>query len=448
MHINEVFAILKDTFSTAGKQFEIKKYNDEISCNCDFVLLFEGMEFAYIKYDINGDMNVKEMKIHEDKMGSASFYCIVKDSEDFIPVSLPCIIYPRNNMNHPFACDTSNIGEKLLGYHSPNASPLTIENVADFLGKTYSSLIRGRMQVFLSKCSEETNIENVIEDHDSFFMLTPKYEHLFLCSLLGSTSGIPKRICRYTTLSSLFRTLTEKRQSMSSLVCMNDKTESYYSEKFISEAASQSNVIQRLYARTIHTNSQPLSFILSGSRMSKKDDLNMWRLYGEDSKGVCLWYTVEDELPENFFLAKVGYGKNDTHAELTYLASKMGKSVNGRNFEIRNLNSWLHFFKPAEYAIEEEVRLLYEMRDIDLFEEKGGKWVLNADNGIISPIVRFPITKQDNSFPLILDKIVLGPNIAEVNTNKEQLQLLIKQCKIRVTDSFEVISSKVSSYRK
>ena len=190
-----------------------------------------------------------------------------------------------------------------------------------------------------------------------------------------------------------------------------------------------------------------MSFILSGSRMSKKDDLNMWRLYGDESKGVCLWYKVDDELPEHFFLAKVSYAKNEAHAELSYLSSKMGKGVCGRNFEIRNLNSWLHFFKPSEYAVEEEVRLLYEMNDGSLLDTTNGKWIYNTANGIIAPIVRFPITKADSNFPLVLERIVLGPNLKERTINKEQLQLMIKYGQIKVADDFEITFTDINSYR-
>ena len=174
----------------------------------------------------------------------------------------------------------------------------------------------------------------------------------------------------------------------------------------------------------------------------------MWRLYGDDSKGVCLWYKVDDELPEHFFLAKVSYAKIEAHAELSYLSSKMGKGVCGRNFEIRNLNSWLHFFKPSEYAVEEEVRLLYEMNDGSLLDTTNGKWIYNTSNGIVAPIVRFPITKTDNNFPLVLERIVLGPNLPERNINKEQLRLMIKNMQIRVTDDFEISFSTIDSYRK
>ena len=175
---------------------------------------------------------------------------------------------------------------------------------------------------------------------------------------------------------------------MCSVVCMNDRSETDYAKQFISDVIDHSNVFQRLNARTNANRPNPNYFILSGSRMGKRDDLNMWRLYGNDSRGVCIWYDVE-EMPENFFIAKVSYAKNNTHAELNYLANKLSKNVCGRNFEIRNLESWLHFFKPAEYAVEEETRLLFEMNDIMQLETYNGKWILNSDNKIIAPIVSY-----------------------------------------------------------
>ena len=445
MHINEVERILRDSLDGKEKQYEVKRYCDHVCCESDFVLLYEGTEFAYVKFDEKGNMKKKQMNIHEEKMGTASFYIVIKESE-FVPIDLPCKVYPRNNMNSVFECTTDNLLQKLCDYRSTPYTPLSIEKVAEFFEKTYSSLIRGRMQAFTSKIREEANLTDVIEDHSTYFMLSPKYERLFFCSLLGSTSGTPKRVCRYTSLSSLFRMLSEARQSMCSTICMNDKTENDYSVKYLSNAVPLSNVIQRIEARSPKTDAQSMCFILSGSRMGKKDDLNMWRLYGDDSKGVCLWYEIED-MPDNFFLSRVSYAKNETHAELTYLASKMGKAVCGRNFEVRNFKSWLHFFKPAEYAIEEEIRLLYEMPDVNLLESLHGKWILNSENGIIAPVVSFSVDKKNSQFPLVLSRIVLGPNLQERNINKDQLRLMIRSKQIRVTDDFEIVFSTIESYR-
>ena len=447
MHINEVERILMDSIERKEKQYEVKRYCDHVCCESDFVLLYNGMEFAYVKFDEKGNMKKKQMNIHEEKMGTASFYIVIKDSDEFIPTDLPCKVYPRNDMNSVFECTTDNLLQKLCDYHSTPYTPLNLEKVAEFFENTYSSLIRGRMQAFMSKIREETNLTDVIEDHGTYFMLSPKYERLFFCSLLGSTSGTPKRVCRYTSLSSLFRMLSETRQSMCSTICMNDKTENDYSIKYLSNAVPLSNVIQRIEARSPKTDAQSMCFILSGSRMGKKDDLNMWRHYGDDSKGVCLWYEIED-MPDNFFLSRVSYAKNETHAELTYLTSKMDKAVCGRSFEVRNLNSWLHFFKPAEYAIEEEIRLLYEMPDVNMLESLHGKWILNSENGIIAPVVSFSVDKKNCQFPLVLSRIVLGPNLLERNINKEQLRLMIKNKQIRITDDFEIAFSTIESYRK
>ena len=445
MHLNEVERILKDTIHKKDC-YLLHKYCDHICCNSDFVLLNNGLEFAYIKFDERGNMTRKDMNINEEKMGTARFYVVVMDSDEFIPTDLPCRIFPRNHMKHPFDCRTGELLGKLENYQPVNGKKISIEEIADYFEKSLSSLIRGRMQTFISKIREEEHPSDVIEDHDSYFMFTPQYERLFFCSLLGSTSGTPKRVCRYTSLASLFRTLSESQQSMCSVVCMNDITETNYAKQFISDAISRSNVLQRLNARTNANRSNSNYFILSGSRMGKKDDLNMWRLYGDDSKGVCLWYEV-DEMPDNFFIAKVSYAKNNTHAELSYLANKLSKNVCGRNFEIRNLESWLHFFKPAEYAVEEETRLLFELNDIMLLETYNGKWILNSDNNIIAPIVSFPIGKKNNKFPLTLNKIVLGPSCSEKETNQEQLYLMIKQKQIETTEDFEITTSNIRSYR-
>ena len=448
MHINDVESILKETFcGQKGNQYEIKKYNDGICCQSDFVLLFEGREYAYIKFDETGKMSRKAMGVQEDKMGASQFYIVVRDTDDFIPISLSCTVYPKNDRGSSFTCDTSEILDRLKSYRNSSLKSLSLDALCGFFEKTYSSLIRGRMGSFISMLKNVGSMNDAIEDHGTYFMLTPKYENMFFYMLLGGAPSGPKRMCRYTSLSSLFRTLSERKQSMCSIACMNDKSEIDYALSFIRDNTPNSNVIQRLSARTDGWESITQSYILFGSRMGKKDDLNMWRLYADDSKGVCLWYDVNEPLPDNFFLAKVCYAKNGTHAELAYLASKLGKSVCGRSFELHNLNSWLHFFKPSEYSVEEEVRLLYAMSDMQEFETCAGKWILNDTNGVISSVVSFPIEKTSSRFPLKLSHIVLGPNLRERNVNKTQLQAMIEQGQIGVSDSFEITDSCIDTYR-
>ena len=70
MHINEVERILRDSVSGQENRYEIKRYCDHICCESDFVLLRDGLEYAYLKYDAAGQMSRKAMGTHEEKMGS------------------------------------------------------------------------------------------------------------------------------------------------------------------------------------------------------------------------------------------------------------------------------------------------------------------------------------------------------------------------------------------
>ena len=92
--------------------------------------------------------------------------------------------------------------------------------------------------------------------------------------------------------------------------------------------------------------------------------------------------------------------------------------------------------------------MLYEMPDVNMLESLYGKWILNSDNGIIAPVVSFSVDKKNCQFPLVLSRIILGPNLRERNINIEQLRLMIKNKQIKVADDFEIAFSTIESYRK
>ena len=58
MHINEVERILRDSVSGQENRYEIKRYCDHICCESDFVLLRDGLEYAYLKFDAAGQMSM------------------------------------------------------------------------------------------------------------------------------------------------------------------------------------------------------------------------------------------------------------------------------------------------------------------------------------------------------------------------------------------------------
>lgn len=67
MHINEVERILRDSICGQEKRYEIKRYCDHTCCESDFVMLRDGLEYAYLKFDETGKMSRKAMGIHEER---------------------------------------------------------------------------------------------------------------------------------------------------------------------------------------------------------------------------------------------------------------------------------------------------------------------------------------------------------------------------------------------
>jgi len=72
---------------------------------------------------------------------------------------------------------------------------------------------------------------------------------------------------------------------MCSITCMNDKGETSYADKYVGYGAYANSTT------SIKENND--CFILSCCNKDMVDNLTMWRLYGNDGKGVCLEYDVD-----------------------------------------------------------------------------------------------------------------------------------------------------------
>ena len=233
-------------------------------------------------------------------------------------------------------------------------------------------------------------------------------------------------LCRYTSMAGLFRTLESKKHSMVCLIGMNDKGETDYVKNFMKH-----NGYQNLYAAPISKLNN--LFILSCCDEKKEDDLTMFRLYGDDSRGVCLKYGMKDlDNYKEFFIAPVSYANPDaSHPKLDFLIAV------SQIITFRHLDAWLHFFKSYDYQIENEVRVLYEFKS-NIGDKK---WVNISSYGILCPVVEF----LSKDFPLSLDKILLGPNCPEREINKSQIETMVREKSINL--SLGVDTSKKDSYR-
>lgn len=273
---------------------------------------------------------------------------------------------------------------------------------------------------------------------DSYKSLSSKLESKFMLELLESNNI--KRIYRYTGLQTAIKIVTESSYLMNGITGMNDISEITYADSVLRNTEEN---YETYHLNRIHNANR--KFISCCS--SEKDDLTMWRLYGDDSRGVCLEFQVKNEAivdSEYFYLAKVSYANKDkTHPKLELLRIFVeGVSEAGEVFGMFNFDVWKHFFKPYEYHIEKEVRLLY-------FNNKNRhlstEWNISSVN-LITPFVKFTI---DADFPLKLKKIIVGRNMTNLNMNFHQLKALTSVVNFGLGEmaGINVMKSNIKHYR-
>lgn len=246
---------------------------------------------------------------------------------------------------------------------------------------------------------------------------TTSAEDAFFSHLLNGK--IPIKLCRFTSRHNLFLLLKDGKQNMCSIVCMNDKSEETYADKKIGGGDSW----EKLHLENNNC------FILSMMPQEKSDDLTMWRLYGDDAKGVCLNYEIKKnhrgrKLNGDFYISCVSYGESvKIHRELDFLLSISQIHLNHWQFQFNRWYIWRHFFKSFRFKDEKEVRLLY-LSDGKKKEEK--QWIENSESGIVSKMLLFPMRPTD-TFPLTLTNVIVGPKAPEPKKIAEQFGFIVSQ---------------------
>ena len=164
----------------------------------------------------------------------------------------------------------------------------------------------------------------------------------------------------------------------------------------------------------------------------------MWRLYGDDAKGVCLTFEINNKHTQDFLLQSVSYAKDKGKDENLDLIKKLMS----KHFVFQEIDKWKHFFKAKDYTIENEIRLLF-MDDKSNKAVKTRDWLKTNNSSIINPYIEFNIDSEE--FPLTLSEVMLGPKCPEKETNEEQLKELIRQK--GYVNQIDVKSSSIKNYR-
>lgn len=248
-------------------------------------------------------------------------------------------------------------------------------------------------------------------------------EQEFFEEILNDDKPITE-FCRYTSLDSLMKMLSDGTYQMCGIVGMNDKSEIDYFDKQI---LGEDHSIPERVGNDV--------YISSGS--SLKDDLTMWRLYGDNGMGVCLVFEMNPLT--NFYIAKVSYAEDKCSHKL----AEFIKEIISKGMKFNNLNIWKHFFKPHDYSVEEEIRLMfYENSEFSSTDDKK-VWIKANGSSIVIPAMRFKF--PSDNFPLTLKTIILGPKINEPDINKVQIEAMIKD--IHNIHSVKVEYSSIKHYR-
>ena len=220
---------------------------------------------------------------------------------------------------------------------------------------------------------------------------------------------------------------------------MNDPSEKNYADKYIEK---RDNIIDNAHS----------TYISSACSDTKEKDLTLWRLYGNDTKGVCIKFdiTKADKLKEyGLYLAPISYGTADNeHFELDVIKNiTLAFNSNSWKFEFGKWDIWKHFFKKHLYAIEEEIRLLYmPLKEIPKSLPES-KWFNDDRTNIYSELKLFDL--RDENFPLTINQIILGTNFPAKEENVKQFKLRLKASQLRTVLGQEhvVVESTIEDYR-
>lgn len=303
---------------------------------------------------------------------------------------------------------------------------------------------------------EDVGIQSVEQIEDRvYFTLDDKSEQKMLSTLLGSNKF--SKVCRYTSLDSLMRIVSEQKISLCSIVGMNDRSECSYAAKKIGEVRDSAEAGEML-------DKSDSCFIMSCVEEKMKDDLTMWRLYGDDGKGVCLTFNVRSDEKEGcekkngdekegeefkMAFAKVSYAREDNkHPELDFIRELLyDRTDKGHGLRLKYKDVWEHFFKPHEYASENETRLLVRKKSDD--ENDGGevKWIKTYSDGIICKLISYDFRKGECKLPIELESVMLGPKCPESDINVVQLKRYIESQNLNISQNFKVEKSTIKTYR-
>lgn len=289
------------------------------------------------------------------------------------------------------------------------------------------------IESFKNIFSVNINVDDILFDWCRNCYCLKEEKEISILSELAITESQDIEFCKYASLSTLISTLNSGYIRLNSIIAMNDKTET----SFISDISrNDKEPIENDDDKYFLANKK---FITSFT--TRRDELDMWRFYGDNARGACMVFEKINDTPSP--IKKVIYvgPENQTINMMNKLLSDVLKiSI---NFRFRLFSNNNPFYKPIDFVSEKENRLLIESKTAK-------NWYINSENGIITPYIERKLIYSNkkiidiDDFPLKLKTIILGPEMRQVNINKVQIESILQS---KYGYNITVETSAITSYR-
>lgn len=205
-------------------------------------------------------------------------------------------------------------------------------------------------------------------------------------------------VYKYTSLETYRNILNHGTFRMNSIIAMNDENESLWADI----VTSKDEAPNEEYYKSVVKNKN----LLITSFTSKKDNATMWRLYGDQGKGICMAFSV----PANR-ITKVLYVNEKDEKVRKLKEARAALLSKGIKVEFSDMSEMKYYIKHSDFSIEGEYRYLYDAGDKNLD-------IANYGN-LLSPYKDFKYDESTQKFgnlPFKFEYVIIGKNIPQYKT--------------------------------
>lgn len=221
------------------------------------------------------------------------------------------------------------------------------------------------------------------------------------------------RYYKYMSLDTYMNILKSKKFRMNSIMSMNDSSESFFLGDYLCDAYKD-NRQKNLYPDLYERNKESLKYnktveyknTLISSFTTLEDNSLMWRLYGDNGKGVCVEYDVTATSIKPVLYIK------EQEVRLVRLRNTVNSlEAKGIPLYFNDINNYQFYTKSSQFDYEKEYRILKTCSDDDLSFTKYGDIIsfyhdYEFDEVGLRPSILYigaNVPNMDINFPLLVD---------------------------------------------